>query len=432
MEGIRAEEVGAYGGHPPGLTPNLDRLAREGVVVERAYSAGMHTPDAELALWYGILPDPQAPLMTSSPGTRLTGLPEILRAAGWRSFLWIHNGDQTFYRRDRFYLPRGFRMVDGRDFPSSDPRTNWGYSDRALARRAVKALDSTIEPFAAMVLTVSNHHPFQVPADATSRLTGLTGDPHSQTVRMLHTVHYTDEAIGDFFRLAARRPWFRRTVFVIGGDHGLSFLPFGKARVTLSALTELRHRVPLILFSPMLEPGRVSATASQADVPETLLALAGIASPRSGLGRDLLDPEQTDPGRRVVTWSSEGSLVSVIDDRRTYHASVAGDAPGRRDVRLREEMLFDPSGDPERKRNLLQSEPRAAAGDRDIARVYLDVYPWLLLSGRSGLPQDLISGPATPSRRPRRNAHCHPEVADAPEPLWRRRERSDEGSALAG
>jgi len=25
---------------------------------------------------------------------------------------------------------------------------------------------------------------------------------------------------------------------------------------------------------------------------------------------------------------------------------------------------------------------------------------------------------------------CHPEVADAPEPLWRRRERSDEGSAL--
>src|SRR6185369_4565036 len=27
---------------------------------------------------------------------------------------------------------------------------------------------------------------------------------------------------------------------------------------------------------------------------------------------------------------------------------------------------------------------------------------------------------------------CHPEVADAPEPLWRRRERSDEESAPAG
>ncbi len=30
-----------------------------------------------------------------------------------------------------------------------------------------------------------------------------------------------------------------------------------------------------------------------------------------------------------------------------------------------------------------------------------------------------------------RSVPCHPEVADAPKPLWRRRERSDEGSALA-
>ncbi len=61
----------------------------------------------------------------------MTGLPEMLRGLGWRSFLWIHNSDQNFYRRDRFYLPRGFRIIDGKDFPIREPRTNWGFSDRA-------------------------------------------------------------------------------------------------------------------------------------------------------------------------------------------------------------------------------------------------------------------------------------------------------------
>ncbi|HZI67122.1 MAG TPA: sulfatase-like hydrolase/transferase, partial [Thermoanaerobaculia bacterium] len=133
LEGVRAEEVGVYGGKPAGLTPNLDRLARDGVLVEKAFSPGQQTPDAELALWYGIHPNPYSSVMMSHPTIRLWGLPEILRESGWRSFLWIHNGDQHFYRRDGFYLPRGFQMVDGSDFPADDPRTNWGYTDRALA-----------------------------------------------------------------------------------------------------------------------------------------------------------------------------------------------------------------------------------------------------------------------------------------------------------
>ena len=398
MEGVRAEEVGAFGGNPPGLTPNLDALARRGTVVERAYSPGMHTPDAELAFWYGVIPNPYAHLMTTAPRTRLTGLPEILRAAGWRSFLWIHNGDQTFYRRDQFYLPRGFRMVDGRDFPASDARTNWGYSDRALARRAVKALDTAAEPFAAMVLTVSNHHPFQVPADGGPLFPGLRREFQPYTVRMLQTVHYTDEAVGDFFRLARARPWFARTVFVIAGDHGLTVVPYEKPAPNLSGWTELRHHVPLLFFSPMLAPGRVSRLASQVDVPETLLSLAGIGFPRAGMGEDLLAAGRPGSERRLVTWSSEGSLVTVLDERRIYHAVVSNEfLSGTGPLRLTDEMLFDPGADPARKNNLLAAEPESAAACRAEARLYLEVYPWVLLSDRSGVAPDLSPGRGVPS-----------------------------------
>lgn len=408
LEGVRAEEVGAYGGNPQGLTPNLDRLAREGILVERAFSVGQRTPDAELALWYGIHPHPESLLMTAHPRTRLAGLPDILGKSGWQTLLWIHNGDQGFYQRDVFYLSRGFRLIDGRDFPRDDPRTSWGYSDRALARRAVEALDRSEEPFAALALTVSNHHPYQVPTDAGSRFAGLpkpSGGFRSilsfrhqvglQTVPMLETVHYTDEAVGDFFRLAASRPWFRRTVFVIAGDHGLAVVPYARPLATLATLADLRHRIPLILYSPMLRPGRVSGPASHTDLAETLLALAAIEGPRAGTGRDLLDPEQFDPDHRIVTWSVVGRLVTVVGSRRTYHAVVHPVTPGASPA-FSEEILLDPVADPDGKRNLLTIDDEETRRSRRLARVYLEVYPWLLLSGRSGLPDRVPSNEEGP------------------------------------
>ena len=404
LEGVRAEDVGAYGGKLPGLTPNLDRLAREGILVEQAYSAGQQTPDAELALWYGIHPNLYSSVMMSHPKTRLTGLPELLRASGWRTFLWIHNGDQHFYRRDGFYLPRGFQMVDGSDFPHEDPRTNWGYSDRALARRAVEALDRAREPFAALALTVSNHHPYQVPPDARTRFPGLPaprggfrsilGTGHQvglHTVPMLQTVHYTDEAVGDFFRLASSRPWFQRTVFVVAGDHGLAVSPYGRAITTLATLVDLRHRIPMILFSPMLAPSRIRGPASQTDVPETVLGLTGIALQRAGTGRDLLDPAQFDPEHRIVGWSIAGRIVTVVGLERTYHAVVDRAAPSGKPIRFSEEILFAPSVDRDGTKNIAASEPGTAEEFRRLARVYLDVYPWILVSGRSGVPLEALS-----------------------------------------
>jgi hypothetical protein len=319
-----------------------------------------------------------------------------------RSFLWIHNGDQNFYHRDRFYRPRGFQLIDGRDFPRTDPRTGWGYSDRTLARRAVAALDRASEPFAAEVLTVSNHHPFQVPSDARSHFPPLAGpksgvfsflefeQPMGRLSRMLQTVHYTDEAVGDFFRIAASRPWFSRTIFVIGGDHGLSILPYQRPIETLPALTELRHRIPLILYSPLLAPGRVPGPASQADVLETVLGLAGIQLPRSGIGRDLLDRDQFDPGHPVVLWSAPGRLVTLVNRTRMYQASVPDEPSPTVSFPLTEEDLIDPAADPDGNRNLLPVEPGTAEKDRQIVQNYAEIYPWLLSSGRSGLPRNPV------------------------------------------
>ena len=398
MEGVRSEEIGAYGGSIPGLTPNLDRLAREGTRFERFYSNGNHTPEGELAFWYGLMPSPYEVLMTSQAETPMTGLPELLRRSGWKSFLWIHNGDQNFYSRDRFYLPRGFLTIDGRDFPRGEPRTNWGFSDRALARRAVAALDATVAPFAAMVLTVSNHHPFQLPADAQTHLTGLPAERRGfvpfgdgglvvglHTIPMLKTIHYTDEAVGYFFDQARKRPWFANTVFVIASDHGLPIATLQGIRSTHRFL-ELRHRIPLIIYSPLL-PGATVVTdpASQIDLLPTIAGLFGLGPDLAGVGRDLLDPASADPDRPIVTWTRDAETISVITRDRIYHRRLAGENPQRFANPL-DESLVDPLADPEGLVNLATAEPKEVARLARAAEAYYGAYPWVVVHGRSGLP----------------------------------------------
>lgn len=413
MEGLRSEEIGAYGGTIPGLTPNLDRLAREGTRVERFYSNGNHTPEGELAIWYGLMPSPYEVVMTTRYETPMTGLPELLQRAGWKSFLWIHNGDQNFYRRDRFYEPRGFMTIDGRDFPPREPRTNWGFSDRALARRAVTALDAASEPFASEILTVSNHHPFQLPSDAQTHMTGLPPERRGfipfgtgglvvglHTVPMLKTMHYTDEAIGYFFDLARTRPWFSRTVFVIVSDHGLPIAPMGEVE-TLHRFLELRHRVPLILYSPLLPGGKVvKEPASQIDVLPTIAGLFGLGGEEAGVGRDLLDPSTADPERPVVTWTRDARAISVITQKRVYHRQLSGDGQLRFDD-PEQEIVINPLTDPEGINDLDEAMPAETSKLARWAEIYFDAYSWLVAQGRSGLPALPSKGVQTAARKGR-------------------------------
>ncbi len=396
MESMRAEEMGCYGADPPGLTPNIDALAREGVRVDPAYSNGTYTASAEISLLYGLPPLPTEVLLSSRPDVALTGLPEILRASGWKDFFWIHDGDSNFYRRDLFYKRRGIIMIDGREFPQSAPSTNWGFSDRTLARVAVDVFDHARPPFGAFVLTVTNHHAYQLPADSSGQFItpeikrAREAEVRPRILPMLQTIHYTDEAIGDFFRLARKRPWFANTIFVLTGDHGLALPPLGRPIDSAPALNEILHRVPLIFYSPLLRGGyTLAGPASHVDVMPTLLGLAGVALPRSGIGVDLFAPDEVQR-RSVVLWTPHSRTVVVRTARRLYLATYPSD-----ELMVRgepNELLVDPIHDAGGTHDLAAEEPETVHRCRRIARVYVALYPWLVVNGHSGVPPDVLSG----------------------------------------
>jgi arylsulfatase A-like enzyme len=402
VESLRAEEVGCYGADPPNVTPNIDTLAKNGIRIDPAYSVGTYTASGEVALWYGLAPLPREILLSSRPELTMTGLPEILRAAGWQRFIWIHNGDYNFYGRELFYPLRGVDLVDGRSFPPHDPRTNWGFSDRSLSQNAVRVLDRVQEPFVSMILTVTNHHPFDLPSDAdppmelpprrASHYASFPGSENllgNRTSGMIQTVHYSDEAIGDFIRLARSRPWFKNTIFVITGDHGSAIAPYDRHVSSLHVLVELRHRVPLIIFSPLLRGGRtVEGPATQADILPTLLAAAGVTLPRAGIGANLLDP-RLSRDRIVVMWSSHGRILTLASGKWYYHAFYRGSGPFEDQEPI--ETLIDGESDPEGQVDLLAKQPLLVRRFRAVARVYFTVYPWLIVTDRSGVPPAALS-----------------------------------------
>ena len=395
MESMRSAEVGAYGGHIPGLTPNFDALARDGILIDDAYSVGGYTPEGELGIWYGLLASPYEIVVRNRPDAALSGLPEMLKERGYQ-LLWAHPGDQSFYLSSNFYLRRGFKVSDGNSFPGREPRTNWGYSDKALARHTIELLDRVRQPFAAMMLTISNHHPFQLPSDASPfRLRLAVSDAEHERLRddkligqrtlpMLRTIHYSDEALGYFFAMARAKPWFSRTIFVVVGDHGTPTKPLHDIR-SIHELMVLRHRVVMLFYSPLLPGGvRISGPASHADVLPTLEGLLGSSGPRAGIGVDLLDPADREQQRPIISWNPEARTVTVTTGAFSYHGVVENLVGSP--IEFNSETLVDPHSDPDGLQNLADILPAQTERFRGLARVYVDLYPYLIAAGRSGLP----------------------------------------------
>ncbi len=345
-------------------------------------------------MWYGLLGDPYEIVIRTRPSAKLYGLPEMLASDGYR-LLWMHPSEAELYLSTRFYLQRGFRVVDGRDFAPSLASTNWGYSDRALAHTLVAAMDRMPEPFAAMGVTVSNHHPFQLPSDALTKLNlphiapkhgyrdlGLSGFQEGEhTLPRLHSTHYSDEALGYFLALARSRPWFKNTIFIIAGDHGGPTKPYGRDIESIHDFLELRHRVAMLIYSPLLAPRVVKQPVSHVDILPTLLGLIGDRRPRAGLGIDLLDPAEADDKRMIVTWSDARAVI-VRDSHFSYDAMLRRD--GDR-LTISSESLFALSDDRGRN-NIASAHPVEMARFRRAAQAYLDTYGWLVASGHSGIP----------------------------------------------
>lgn len=261
-ESFGSDFVGSLG-DSRGLTPEFDKLTRQGVLFDQFYATGNRTARALEAVLTSMPPIPTESILKREHSQRVFTLAHVLAERGYER-LFMTAGRGLFDGVRSFMQANGFNQFrEQSDYRDPIFVNAWGVSDEDLFREAVRELDvlhSRGKPFFTTLLTVSNHRPFTFPA---GRI------PSDEQTRE-NAIRYADWALGQFFREAAAHDFFRNTLFVVMGDHG--------ARVVGSQLFPIKsYRVPVLLISPDdVESGtRCHTLACSLDIAPTILGCLG-------------------------------------------------------------------------------------------------------------------------------------------------------------
>ncbi|HZO10182.1 MAG TPA: LTA synthase family protein [Myxococcota bacterium] len=298
-ESFGAQFVAGLGGRP--LAPNLEALGREGLWFTNLYATGTRTVRGLESTICGFLPTPSASVVKLGLSQRnFFTIAALLKRHGYATD-YLYGGQGEFDNMRNFLVANGFdRAFDQSDFPNPDFVATWGVSDEDLFAKANEVFRSHGDkPFFALVLSTSNHSPFEFPD-------GRIELYDAEKATRNNAVKYADHAIGELFRQARQEPYFRNTVWVVVADHD--------TRAPSDDLLPLQHfHIPGVIVGPGIEPRVFSQVASQVDLLPTALSLLGIQTEHPMPGRDLLRLPPDDPGRAVLQYYDVHGFLAGSD-----------------------------------------------------------------------------------------------------------------------
>jgi arylsulfatase A-like enzyme len=377
----RASAFSLYGADETS-TPNLERLASEGVTFDRAISTASYTLPSHASLFTGRW----AHELSVSWRVPLEGEPatiaETLRSAGYRTAAFSAN---RIYVTQAWGLARGFDLFEEHRLGFQQvvrsstlaraiantitARDVLGFNDDLArvhapdhAEKLLEWLEETDQdrPFFAFVNYMEAHAPY-LPSSPYDTLFGWydgsddderraarrvarheTGDmPPEQAMSLLPAykgaIAELDAAVATLLAELERRGALQNTIIIVTADHGEEFGEHGVFGHGNSLYLE-SLRVPLVLWYPARLPAakRVAATASLRNIPATILDLVG--APASLPGHTLrpfwegdvadtavaLSLIRAHPGLPPWSLSRTGDVSSVVGESRQVIRNASG------------------------------------------------------------------------------------------------------------
>jgi len=257
------------------------------------------TSDAEFTTMTSLLPLDHGAVAFRFPGNHYIALPRVLTGHGYATLSAVAF-EPGFWNRQVMHPAYGFQQsLFEPDFQLTE-QIGWGLNDRDFLQQMVPRLERLPRPFAAWLITLSLHHPFDAFPDRHKvlKLGELEGTPFGN---YLHTMRFFDQALEDFKAALARDGLLEDSLLVVFGDHDAGFARNAGLSATIGigadeAAWALNDRVPLLVrihganSAPRGLTGARSLPAGQTDVAPTLLALLGIdPAPLPYFGRNLLN-----------------------------------------------------------------------------------------------------------------------------------------------
>lgn len=305
IESLSFKYIDYLSGQNYGVTPNIDRIASNGLVFENFFANGQRSVDGAQSILTGIPPLPGMPDITAL-SVNYSSLGQLASDNHYRPIFLTTTLRESF-SLDLIAGAAGFDDYHGlEDYPlllnyidAADRPLGWDYE---AFMYLLKQLEGEKSNYVAFVNASSDHTPFarmQEPFNKYEHGTDTEGG-------YLNMLHYTDWALGEFINEYKKRKDFEETIFIITADHALPHFqgvePYGK------------FRIPLIIYSPKnISPGRSKMFASQIDLFPTIIKLLDLEGKYSAIGKNILDTEKSfavvKDGALLGIFSKEGFLV---------------------------------------------------------------------------------------------------------------------------
>lgn len=387
LDAAGARHFGCYG-RQRRTTPQIDRIAAEGVVFERAYTPAVFTRSAMASVWTSQLPDEHHGSVSYDeklPASVPT-LAEAVARAGIATAAFVGNN----MAGSAFGLDRGFAeffRVSHRGELFRDFLAGWlarNKERRFLAYVHFREPHFPFDPRPPYDTAFGPDAPLPRSAKTDSRwmervnegAAAATPAEIDHLQRLYEgNLASVDEEIGHLRRALEAQGLWDRTVLVVTADHGEALHEHGFIGHNEQLYEESVH-VPLVIRFPkgtVAGGRRVAGLASLLDVAPTVADALGIAPPPSFRGRSLLPAAAgaAAAAREPVLCRTVGTLARYawVGPRYKYQY----------DTRDGEDEMHDLQRDPQEREDLVGRDPARAAYLRQQLFARL-----LALPGRSG------------------------------------------------
>lgn len=397
LDAARASSFGTYG-HARPTTPEVDRIAAEGVVFERAYTPAVYTLGAMSSLWTSQYPDrhhAEVSYADRLPADKLT-LAEALSAKGLHTAGFIANP----MAGRLFGFERGFREFEEvyTRFPELGSR---GEAFRRVLPDWLR--QNGPRRFFAYVHFREPHFPYDPRPPFDTRFgpdaplrqeqrrdkTWYTDvnqgrvRPSAEEIAHLGRLYdgnlaQADHEVGLLRQSLEQAGLWDKTVVIVTADHGEQLYEHGYISHSAQVYEESTH-VPLIVrFPGSAGPRgkRVGSPVDLLDIAPTVLDVLGAAGP----GR----AQREFQGRSLLPLLAGAAGKEAVVSRTVWDRPVYGLRDGRfkyiHDTRTGAGLLFDLESDPAESRPIQSAEPLREAYYR---QALLD---WMARLRRPGAP----------------------------------------------
>lgn len=403
VDSLRADHLGCYGYDRP-TSPNVDALAREGVVFDAAFAAGTPTTPSFTTLYTGLHPYRHGivahygerrlseevlllPQLAKRRGYLTTAVDSLIVQGGGRGSWFARGYDhyagfhyEPFGDQSSHLTDAALRFVEERtDKPLFlfvhywDPHTPYGplppydtmhYEPGSGAYEMSDVVGLCPEYYEAFIGDMNLDHP----------------DDYAYVVAQYDgEISQVDAQIGRLVDGIKGGGSWENTVFLLVSDHGECFGE-GDFHFDHHGLYDAVTRVPMILHAPDRVPSRIEGLASTEDVLPTLADLASLPLPDYDLtGASLLPHLCGGPPvrRRVVSSeSTRQASIAIRTESWKLILPITEDAEGRPipdfydRPRPPDPLLFDLEADPTEERNLAPHMPEK------LSEMYLELERW--------------------------------------------------------